>query len=129
MGLGSRNQILLGLALVMILGIAVYLRLWTIDYTVSADDTELLRRQFDLANKEAMDESAEWRLKYDVETERANKCLSELNMIKESSKKDEDAASMNKKLAMLQKENLGLLEQVEALRQELESEKLKCSLQ
>lgn len=39
------------------------------------------RRQFDLANKEAMDESAEWRLKYDVETERANKCLSELNMV------------------------------------------------
>lgn len=43
MGLGSRNQIMVGLALVMMLGIAVYLRLWTIDYTVSADDTELLR--------------------------------------------------------------------------------------
>lgn len=39
------------------------------------------RRQFDLANKEAMDESAEWRMKYDAETERANKCLGELNMV------------------------------------------------
>lgn len=42
---------------------------------------QCFRRQFDLANKEAMDESAEWRLKYDLEAERANKCLSELNMV------------------------------------------------
>ncbi|KAH7513204.1 hypothetical protein FEM48_Zijuj12G0171600 [Ziziphus jujuba var. spinosa] len=148
----------------MILGIAVYLRLWTIDYTVSADDTELLRRQFDLANKEAMDESAEWRLKYDVEAERATKCLGELNKpsvpvilklkidlssvtcligsfdfrlklssilqehIKESYKKDEHDGNINQKLAVLKKENAALLAQVEALKQELESEKLKCSL-
>lgn len=39
------------------------------------------RQQFDLANKEAMDESAEWRLKYDVEAERATNCLSELNKV------------------------------------------------
>ncbi|XP_024923523.1 uncharacterized protein LOC107435029 isoform X4 [Ziziphus jujuba] len=103
MAVGRRNQVLLGLALVMILGIAVYLRLWTIDYTVSADDTELLRRQFDLANKEAMDESAEWRLKYDVEAERATKCLGELNKIKESYKKDEHDGNINQKLAVLKK--------------------------
>ncbi|XP_024923522.1 uncharacterized protein LOC107435029 isoform X3 [Ziziphus jujuba] len=104
MAVGRRNQVLLGLALVMILGIAVYLRLWTIDYTVSADDTELLRRQFDLANKEAMDESAEWRLKYDVEAERATKCLGELNkQIKESYKKDEHDGNINQKLAVLKK--------------------------
>lgn len=36
------------------------------------------RMQFDLANREAMDESAEWRLKYDREVERGNKCASEL---------------------------------------------------
>lgn len=36
------------------------------------------RKQFDLANREAMEESAEWRLKYDVEAERASNCLKEL---------------------------------------------------
>lgn len=40
--------------------------------------THTCRRQFDLANREAMDESAEWRLKYDEEVERATKCLTEL---------------------------------------------------
>ena len=40
--------------------------------------TRTCRRQFDLANREAMDESAEWRLKYDEEVERATKCLNEL---------------------------------------------------
>lgn len=40
--------------------------------------THTCRRQFDLANREAMDESAEWRLKYDEEVERATKCLNEL---------------------------------------------------
>ncbi|CBI32734.3 unnamed protein product, partial [Vitis vinifera] len=114
----------------MVLGCAIYFRLWTIDYTISSDETEILRRQFDLANREAMDESAEWRLKYDEEVERATKCLNELIKVKESSeKKVEDAASTNQKLAMLQKENMALLERVESLKQELEAEKLKCSLQ
>lgn len=36
------------------------------------------RKQFDLANREAMDESAEWRMKYDEEAERAAKCDKEL---------------------------------------------------
>ncbi|RVW80202.1 hypothetical protein CK203_044773 [Vitis vinifera] len=185
--MGGRSPILVGLVLVMVLGCAIYFRLWTIDYTISSDETEILRRQFDLANREAMDESAEWRLKYDEEVERATKCLNELikinaqrsgesaamilrvlnshrhNMtwicsidgfanirevsgtgvvgnysvvfgtpmqVKESSeKKVEDAASTNQKLAMLQKENMALLERVESLKQELEAEKLKCSLQ
>lgn len=39
------------------------------------------RRQFDLANREAMDESAEWRLKYDVEAERATQCMNELKQV------------------------------------------------
>ncbi|XP_061369965.1 uncharacterized protein LOC133312734 [Gastrolobium bilobum] len=39
---------------------AVYFRLWAIDYNISSYNTELLRRQFDIANREAMDESAEW---------------------------------------------------------------------
>lgn len=128
--MGGRSPILVGLVLVMVLGCAIYFRLWTIDYTISSDETEILRRQFDLANREAMDESAEWRLKYDEEVERATKCLNELIKVKESSeKKVEDAASTNQKLAMLQKENMALLERVESLKQEVEAEKLKCSLQ
>ncbi|KAF2289929.1 hypothetical protein GH714_039206 [Hevea brasiliensis] len=75
---GERKKILVGLVVAMFLGIAVYLRLWSIDYAISSDDTELLRRQFDLANREAMDESAEWRMKYDEEAERAAKCDKEL---------------------------------------------------
>ncbi|XP_050243027.1 uncharacterized protein LOC126691838 [Quercus robur] len=124
MGGGERKKILVGLAVAMFLGVAVYLRLWTIDYSFSSDDSEILRRQFDLANREAMDESAEWRLKYDVEVERSTNCAKELNEIKESlENKVED-----EKLAMVQKENTALLERVEALKQELEDAKLKCNL-
>lgn len=32
--------------MVMLMGTAVYLRLWTIDYTVSSVDTELIRFSF-----------------------------------------------------------------------------------
>ncbi|KAF8396571.1 hypothetical protein HHK36_018195 [Tetracentron sinense] len=129
MGLGGRRPILVGLILVMVLGIAVYLRLWAIDYSISSEDNEYIRRQFDLANREAMDESAEWRLKYDEEVVRATGCVKELIEIKEVlEKKVEQTAGMNSKLAMLQKENIGLLDRVETLTQELESEKLKCSL-
>ncbi|KAL6133393.1 hypothetical protein ACLB2K_065629 [Fragaria x ananassa] len=89
----------------------------------------LSRQQFDLANREAMDESAEWRLKYDVEAERSTKCVNELNQIKGSLEEDGNAANINLKLVMLQKENVALAEQIEALKQELETEKLKCRLQ
>lgn len=41
----------------------------------------LSRKQFDIANREAMDESAEWRLKYDEEVDRVNKCLKELQLV------------------------------------------------
>ncbi|GAB4856693.1 hypothetical protein Ancab_014608 [Ancistrocladus abbreviatus] len=75
----ARRPLILGLILVMVLGFAVYFRLWVIDYRVSSDEAELLRRQFDLANREAMDESAEWRLKYDGEKERADNCAQELS--------------------------------------------------
>ncbi|GFZ11404.1 hypothetical protein Acr_22g0008020 [Actinidia rufa] len=75
---GARTPILIGLALVMVMGIAVYFRLWLIDYRISSDEAELLRRQFDLANREAIEESADWRLRYDDEVERASKCTEEL---------------------------------------------------
>ncbi|XP_056170659.1 uncharacterized protein LOC115673467 [Syzygium oleosum] len=125
--MGRRRPVVLGLVVAMALGVAVYLRLWSIDYSVSAGDTELLRKQFDLANREAMDESAEWRLKYDEELERANTCEAELRELKESlSNKAGNSALSNSKLVMLQKEKLALLKQVEAVKHELEIEKLKC---
>lgn len=36
------------------------------------------RMQFDLANREAMDESAEWRLKFEKELQRADSCSNQL---------------------------------------------------
>ncbi|OIT33670.1 PREDICTED: uncharacterized protein LOC109205702 isoform X2 [Nicotiana attenuata] len=120
----GRKQILVGLGLVMIMGLAVYLRLWTIDYRFSANETELLRRQFDLASREAMDESAVWRKRYDDEEVKSTSCQKELIKLL----KEDGAASSKKKLDMLQKENIDLLERLESLKQELESEKLKCSM-
>ncbi|CAN0926898.1 hypothetical protein LINGRAHAP2_LOCUS35574 [Linum grandiflorum] len=96
----ERKKILVGLVAAMLLGTAVYFRLWTIDYAISSDDTDHIRRQFDLANREAMDESAEWRMKYDEEAERAAKCDKEMIEIKQ---KLDDAASVNQQLLVLQK--------------------------
>ncbi|KAJ7972402.1 Acyl-CoA-binding domain protein [Quillaja saponaria] len=126
---GRRRSIVAVLGFVMLLGIAVYFRLWTIDYKISSDDTELLRQQFDLANREAMDESAEWRLKYDEQANKATKCMGELKVMKESFQKVEDASSFNQKLAMLKEENGGLLDKVETLKRELEAAKSKCNSQ
>ncbi|XP_010037965.2 uncharacterized protein LOC104426560 [Eucalyptus grandis] len=123
----ARRPVVLGLAVALALGVAVYLRLWTIDYSFSAGDAELLRKEFDLAHREAMDESAEWRRMYDEELERANRCKAELRELKESfSNKAGDSALSNSKLVMLQKEKLVLLKQVEAVKHELEVEKLNC---
>ncbi|KAB1223830.1 hypothetical protein CJ030_MR2G009183 [Morella rubra] len=138
MGGGVRRRVLVGLALAMLFGIAIYFRLWTIDYSISSQDTEVLRflsgllksgrRQFDLANKEAMDESAEWRLRYDKEAERTTKCVNELRKIKDSVKNEmDDAGSINQKVAQLEKENAALLERVETLKQELEDAKGSCN--
>ncbi|XP_049407444.1 uncharacterized protein LOC125870938 [Solanum stenotomum] len=124
---GGRKQIFLGLGLVMVMGLAVYLRLWTIDYNFSSSETELLRRQFDLASREAMDESAVWRKRYDDEEKISSSCQKELIKIKQLLKED-GAAGIKKKLDLLQKENIDLLERLESLKQELESEKLKCSM-
>ncbi|KAJ0262205.1 Acyl-CoA-binding domain protein [Hirschfeldia incana] len=124
-GGSERKTILVGLALALILGVAVYLRLWTIDYTLSSDDTERLR-QFDLANREAMDESAEWRRMFDSEAEKASKCNAELALMKESSSGNGNAFTLNQKLESLHKENAALLSEIETLKQELEASRLKC---
>ncbi|KAL0710847.1 hypothetical protein Bca4012_017825 [Brassica carinata] len=131
-GGSERKMILVGLALALVLGVAVYLRLWTIDYTLSSDDTERLRRQFDLANREAMDESAEWRRMFDSEAEKASKCNTELALqvdyvkIKESSSVNGNTFTLNQKLESLHKENAALLSEIETLKQELEASRLKC---
>ncbi|GMJ02998.1 hypothetical protein like AT2G37195 [Hibiscus trionum] len=122
----GRSRILVGFAVAMFLGVAVYFRLWAIQYSLFSDDAELIRRQFDLANKEAMDESAEWRLRFDKEAEKASKCAKELEEIKESFEKKEDSTSSDKRLKMLQKENVALLEQMETIKNELEAEKRRC---
>ncbi|CAA0836500.1 Unknown protein [Striga hermonthica] len=127
MGKMKRRQILIALGFVMLLGIAVYLRLWTIDYRISSNDTELLRKQFDLANREAMDESAEWRRRFDFEFDKASKCLSELDEMKKSRHGGTEQTIVNRNMEMLQKEHMDLLERVESLKQELEAEKLRCS--
>lgn len=123
----SRRPLLLGLAIVMGLGIVVYFRLWIVDYQFSADDTELLRRQFDLAHREAVDESAEWRSRFDEERERTTNCMKELNEVKEShGKTAKDIPSLDERVERLQKENTDLLERLKSLKQELETVKLKC---
>ncbi|XP_071707015.1 uncharacterized protein [Rutidosis leptorrhynchoides] len=115
-----RRPLLVGVVIVMVLGLSVYLKLWTIDYQISSNETELIR--------EAVDESAEWRLRFDEAQERATNCTKELKTVKESFRNN-SSASMSKRLDMLQKENINLLERVETLKQELEAEKLKCSMQ
>ncbi|KAK6942814.1 hypothetical protein RJ641_028191 [Dillenia turbinata] len=127
--MGGRRPVLVALALVIVLGVAVYVRLWSIDYNISSVDADTLRREFDLANKEAMDESAEWRHRYDQQVEIAAQCQNDLIEIKQSLKKVEDDPSLSKRLEMLQKENVGLVKQLETLRKELEAEKLKCKSQ
>ncbi|XP_077229132.1 acyl-CoA-binding domain protein isoform X2 [Tasmannia lanceolata] len=122
-----RSPFFIGLILIMLLGMAIYLRLWAIDSTFSKEDNEMIR-QFDLANREAMEEAADWRLKYDEEVERGAYRLKELMEVKEAlEQKTEEAASISGRLAMLEKENLILLERVESMTKELENEKLNCS--
>ncbi|XP_038903114.1 uncharacterized protein LOC120089790 [Benincasa hispida] len=125
----DRKRILIGLTVAMFLGLVVYMKLWTIDYSMSSDEAELLRRQFDLANREAMDESAEWRRMYDRELDRANRCNIDLNKLKESFEKVGDAARINQKLTKMQEENFALRTQVDALQRRLEAEKLRCGSQ
>ncbi|VFQ78938.1 unnamed protein product [Cuscuta campestris] len=125
--MGRRKQVVvsIGLGMSMAIGLAVYLRLWTIDYRISSDETELIRRQFDLANREAMDESAYWRGRYDEEAEKVNNCQKQLLQIKQTFASDD--VGMDSKLESLQKENRDLLEKIKDLKRALASEKLKCS--
>ncbi|KAH9605845.1 hypothetical protein KSS87_008635 [Heliosperma pusillum] len=127
MGIGRRH-LLVGLGLVMVLGIAVYSRLWVIDYKISNADSQLLRMQFDLAHREAVDESAEWRLRFDQERENSAKCTNELTQAKELlNKNTKDPPAVEERVRRLQKENMELLQSLDVIKRELETVKLKCT--
>ncbi|KAK4743230.1 hypothetical protein SAY87_001231 [Trapa incisa] len=120
---GFRSRpVFVGLILSMVLGFAIYFRLWTIDYSISSSEAEMLRKEFDLAHREAMDESAEWRRQYDNEHERASNCERELTEVR----KKGSSGEFNVKFEALQKENAALLKKLEILNNELNAEKLKC---
>ncbi|KAK9733340.1 hypothetical protein RND81_04G061300 [Saponaria officinalis] len=126
----ARRHLLLGLGLVMCLGTTVYFRLWVIDYKISSADSDILRRQFDLAHREAVDESAEWRLRFDQERERSANCVKELTKVKESlDKNKKDTPAVDERIERLQKENIELLARLKLLKRDLEATKLKCMAQ
>lgn len=106
-----RKVLLLGFAMALLLGTAVYFRLWSIDSSFTSDDREILRKQFERASMEAMDESAEWRMKYDGEADKTRQCQEELLKVKGA------LASANERLSVLRKDNLGLQKQVETTTQ------------
>ncbi|CAL9124114.1 unnamed protein product [Musa textilis] len=68
-------------------------------------------REFERANMEAMDESAEWRMRYDVEVDRSRQIQDELLKVKAS------LAGASRRFSMLQKENMKLQKQFESLKQ------------
>ncbi|MQL85401.1 hypothetical protein Taro_017919 [Colocasia esculenta] len=109
--------------LAMLAGVSVvYLRLWAVDSGFSSsEDREFLRKQFDRANIEAMDESAEWRMKYDAEVERARR-------YKEEAKQAKDAiANAKESVAFLQKENTNLNLRLATLRHDMETMRQNCT--
>ncbi|XP_020254035.1 uncharacterized protein LOC109831103, partial [Asparagus officinalis] len=95
----------------LFLTVAVYFHLWSIDSSFTSDDREILRRQFEQANLEAMDESADWRMKFDEQLERSKRYQEELLKVKGALK------SAIGGLTMLRKENIDLLKQAESRRQ------------
>ncbi|THU52010.1 hypothetical protein C4D60_Mb06t37090 [Musa balbisiana] len=72
---------------------------------------QVQKREFERANMEAMDESAEWRMRYDVEVDRSRQIQDELLKVKAS------LAGASRRFSMLQKENMKLQKQFETLKQ------------
>ncbi|XP_073012534.1 uncharacterized protein [Typha latifolia] len=116
-----RRTLLVGFLLALFFGIAVYLRIWAIDSSFTADDREIMRGQFERANMEAMDESAEWRMKYDGEVERSRQVQDELLKAKAS------LASATRRFTMLQKDNRDLQKQVESLKEQIKEKEQHCN--
>ncbi|KAM0826766.1 hypothetical protein ACQ4PT_068653 [Festuca glaucescens] len=113
----ERQALMLAFAVALLMGTAVYFRIWarqSDDPSFTADDREELRRQFEHANLEAMDESAEWRMKYDTEFGRNRQLEDELLKAKTTL----TASAM--RLESLQKDNV-------LLKRQIESMKLQCN--
>ncbi|CAL5020112.1 unnamed protein product [Urochloa decumbens] len=110
----ERQALMVAFALALLMGTAVYFRIWARQSSDPsfADDREELRRQFEQANLEAMDESAEWRMKYDKEFEKSRQLQEELSKVKAS------LAGTVRRLELLQKENEMWKRQTESLRQQ-----------
>ncbi|XP_020685338.1 uncharacterized protein LOC110101684 [Dendrobium catenatum] len=104
-----RRTLILGFVAALLLGTVIYFRLWSIDSSFTVDDREELRRQFDRANMEAMDESAAWRMKYDAEFDKSRKFEDELVKVKAAQ------AGTNERLIALRKENESLKKKVKLL--------------
>ncbi|KAG0449064.1 hypothetical protein HPP92_027486 [Vanilla planifolia] len=104
-----RKTLLLGFAVALLFGTAIYFRLWAIDSSFTVDDREELRRQFDRANMEAMDESASWRMKFDEELDKSRMFQDELLKVKAA------LANANERLVILRKENSSLQKKLEML--------------
>ncbi|KAF8698488.1 hypothetical protein HU200_035228 [Digitaria exilis] len=116
----ERQALMVAFALALLMGTAVYFRIWarqSSDPSFTADDREELRRQFEHANLEAMDESAEWRMQYDKEFEKNRQLQDELSKVKAS------LTGAARRLELLQKENEMWKRQTESLRQ-----KCNCTL-
>ncbi|KAM3223916.1 hypothetical protein ACQJBY_057362 [Aegilops geniculata] len=113
----ERQALMLAFAVALLMGTAVYFRIWarqSDDPSFTADDREELRRQFENANLEAMDESAEWRMKYDTELAKNRDLQDELLKVKTS------LSDSTKKFEVLQKDN-------EMFKRQIESMKLECN--
>ncbi|KAG6512499.1 uncharacterized protein LOC121976746 [Zingiber officinale] len=118
----QRRAILVGFAVALFFGVSVYARLWAIDRreddaSSSVENLDSLRRQFERANLEAMDESAEWRMKYDEEVERNRQIQDELLKVKTS------LSGAIRRSETLQKEKVSLQKQIESMKQQ----KLHCN--
>ncbi|XP_062221638.1 uncharacterized protein LOC133920980 [Phragmites australis] len=117
-GVGRRQErqaLMAAFAVALLMGTAVYFRIWarqSSDPSFTADDREELRRQFERANLEAMDESAEWRMKYDTEFGKNRQLQDELSKVKAL------LAASTRRLELLQKDNEKLKRQTESLRQQ-----------
>ncbi|KAF7086729.1 hypothetical protein CFC21_089992 [Triticum aestivum] len=113
----ERQALMAAFAVALLMGTAVYFRIWarqSDDPSFTADDREELRRQFEHANLEAMDESAEWRMKYDTELAKNRDLQDELLKVKTS------LSDSTRRFEELQKDN-------EMLKRQTESMKLECN--
>ncbi|KAL4190234.1 hypothetical protein AMTRI_Chr07g23660 [Amborella trichopoda] len=105
-----KGPVFVGLLVMLALGCAMYLRLWSVQSQISLEDPQLIRLQFERAHNEALDESAEWRMKYDEEAERSRNYMQEVVEMKEVlEKKREENESLKGLLDTLQKVAFGSL--------------------